>query len=79
MRLTASQLVADLHEEYTAVLFGNEVFTLFRRLIGIHIFQFLAGNEKYIVGQMFDCIGIFVPHLMLHVLDDLKYLTHSFF
>ena len=72
MGLAAGQLVADLHQEDAAVLFADQILPLLGSLVGPPVFQFLSGHEGDVLGKMVDGFGVFVPHLMLHVLDDLE-------
>ena len=72
MRLTGGELITDLHKEYATVFFGYKVFALLRSLIRVAVCQFLGGDESDVLRQMLDCLRIFVPYLMLHMLDDLE-------
>ena len=76
MGLAAGQLVADLHEEDAAVLLGNQVFPLLGRLVGVEILKLLGGDEENVLRKVLYGLRIFVPHLMLHVLDNLKDFPH---
>ena len=72
MGLAAGQLIADLHQEDTAVLLGDQVLPLLGGLIRVLILQLLGGDEEDVLRQAPDGMGIFVPDLVLHVLDDLE-------
>ena len=76
MGLAAGQFVANLHQEHTAVLPGNQVFPCLRSVIRIQVLKLLAGDKVNIFGKMFDSLRVFIPHLMLHVLDNFEDLPH---
>ena len=51
VRLAGAQLAADALDEHGAVLFGERVFALLGRQIGVQIFQLLCGDEGDIGGS----------------------------
>ena len=79
MRLAVFKFLSDLHQEYAAMLPGNQVLPLLGCLVGIALLQFFGGYEGNVFWQMLDGIRIFVPDLMLHVFDDLEYGAYSLF
>ena len=72
---TARKPVADLHQEHTSMLLCDQVLPLLGSAVRIQILQFLGGDEENVLGKVLYRFWIFVPHLVLHVLDDLEYLT----
>ena len=74
--LAAFQLVADLHEEHAAVLAADQILALLGRFVRISVLQFLGSDKVNVLGQVLGCLWVFVPHLVLHVLDDLEDLAH---
>ena len=77
MRLATFQFVTDLHQKYTAVFLGDQVLALLRGLVRIKLLKFLGGDEGDVVRKLFYCLRVLVPHLMLHVLDDLEDCANS--
>ena len=75
MGFAAGELVADLHQEHTSVLLCNQVFPFLGSVVRIQVLQFLGGDEENVLGKMLDRFRIFVPHLVLHVLDDFENLA----
>ena len=51
VRLAGAQLAADALDEHGAVLFGERVFALLGRQVGVQIFQLLRGDEEDMAGQ----------------------------
>ena len=72
MRFSAGKLITNLHKENTAVFFCDQVFPLFWSFIRIHILQLLGCNKENIIWKMFYSLGVFVPYLMLHMLDNFE-------
>ena len=64
------------------MLFGDQVFSLLWRFVGIHLCQLACSNKKDVIRKLFYGLGILVPDLMLHMLDDLEdfpYRSHQGF
>ena len=79
MRLAITQLVPDPLNENCTKLFADLIFALFGSHVRIHLPEFLRIDEMDLVRQVINSLWKLIPHLMLHVLDDLENDPDSFF
>ena len=77
VRKAVGESSAYLLYKYTAVLMSKQILTFLRRLVGIHVKKLLRCDECDIARQLESSLRIFVPHLMLHMLDDSKYTAYG--
>jgi len=79
VRLAGAQLAADALDEHGAVLFGERVFALLGRQIGVQIFQLLCGDEGDMAVQQrrIAQLGILAAHGQLRVADAGDDARHS--
>ena len=79
VRLAGAQLAADALDEHGAVLFGERIFALLGRQIGVQIFQLLCGDEGDMAVQQrrIAQLGILAAHGQLRVADAGDDARHS--
>ncbi len=67
---------ADLHHKHTSQFLRDGVLPFLRRQVRIQVQQLFARHEVNHVRQVVHCLGILVPDLVFHVLDDLENRFH---
>ena len=77
MRLTVAQRSADAHDEYSAVLFDDSVFTSLCIEIRILVEEFLSSDEEYILVDRILDLRVTERYLTLCVDDSLDYAPDS--
>ena len=78
MGLSASKLIPDLHKKDAAVLLCDQVFPFLRGLVRIAVLQLLGSDKGDVLRKVLYGLWVFIPDLMLHVLDDLKNIADGF-
>ena len=76
MGFPVTELISDSLNKYTAVLFGDGIFSFLRTEIRISFEKFLRVNKVNLLRQLLHRIRILIPNLMLHMLDNTKNVSY---
>ncbi len=75
----ACEFVTDLHQEYTAIFFCDQIFSFLWSLIRIHVFQFLGSDEIECPPEV-SLLPVDICTIpMFHMFDDLENITYGSF